>query len=127
MADINPRAHEHQEYRQAVRELCGQFDSKYWQEVEERAGYPDAFVKALTDAGWLAALIPEQYGGGGLNITQAAVILEENNPAGAKFGASHAPKYVMGALLSPRLGEEEGKEPPGLPAGEAPVPFFPLD
>ena len=62
MADINPRAHQHQEYRQAVRELCGQFDSKYWQDVDEQAGYPDAFVKALTDAGWLAALIPEPYG-----------------------------------------------------------------
>ena len=71
MADINPRAHEYPEYRTAVRELCAQFDSKYWQEVEERAGYPDAFVKALTDAGWLAALIPEPYGGGGLNVTEA--------------------------------------------------------
>ncbi len=107
MTDINPRAHEHQEYRQAVRELCGKFDSKYWQEVEERAGYPDAFVKALTDAGWLAALIPEPYGGGGLNITEASVILEEINRSGANSGACHAQMYIMGALL--RHGSEEQK------------------
>ena len=79
MADINPRSLEHQEYRQAIRELCGRFDGKYWQDVETRGGYPDAFVKALTDAGWLAALIPETYGGGGLSLTEASVILEEIN------------------------------------------------
>jgi len=117
MADINPRAHEYQEYRQAVRELCGQFDSKYWQEVEERNGYPDAFVKALTDAGWLAALIPEQYGGGGLNVTEASVILEEVNRSGANSGACHAQMYIMGALL--RHGSEEQKQRylPGIASG----------
>ncbi len=118
MADINPRAHEHQEYRQAVRELCGQFDSKYWQEVEERAGYPDAFVKALTDAGWLAALIPEQYGGGGLNITEASVILEEINRSGANSGACHAQMYVMGALLRHGSEEQKGKYLPGIASGQ---------
>ena len=107
MTDINPRAHEHHEYRRAVRELCAKFDSKYWQEVEERAGYPDAFVQALTDAGWLAALIPEQYGGGGLNITEASVILEEINRSGANSGACHAQMYIMGTLL--RHGSEEQK------------------
>jgi acyl-CoA dehydrogenase len=107
MADINPRSHEYQEYRQAIRELCGLFDSKYWQDVDERAGYPDAFVKALTDAGWLAALIPEQYGGGGLNITEASVILEEINRSGANSGACHAQMYIMGTLL--RHGSEAQK------------------
>jgi len=107
MADINPRAHEYQEYRTAVRELCAQFDSKYWQEVEERAGYPDAFIKALTDAGWLAALIPEPYGGGGLNVTEASVILEEINRSGANSGACHGQLYNMGTLL--RHGSEEQK------------------
>jgi acyl-CoA dehydrogenase len=118
MADINPKAHEYQEYRQAVRELCGQFDSKYWQEVEERAGYPDAFVKALTDAGWLAALVPEQYGGGGLNITEASVILEEINRSGANSGACHAQMYIMGALL--RHGSEAQKQQylPRVASGE---------
>ena len=108
MADIDPRSSEHQEYRRAIRELCGRFDSKYWQDVEERAGYPDAFVKALTDAGWLAALIPEQYGGGGLNITEASVILEEINRSGANSGACHAQMYVMGALL--RHGSDAQKQ-----------------
>jgi len=124
MSDINPRAHEYQEYRQAVRELCGQFDSKYWQEVEERNGYPDAFVKALTDAGWLAALIPEQYGGGGLNVTEASVILEEVNRSGANSGACHAQMYIMGALL--RHGSEEQKQRylPGIASGELRLQSF---
>ena len=124
MADINPRAHEYQEYRQAIRELCGQFDSKYWQEVEERNGYPDAFVKALTDAGWLAALIPEQYGGGGLNVTEASVILEEINRSGANSGACHAQMYIMGALL--RHGSDEQKQQylPGIASGELRLQSF---
>jgi len=124
MTDINPRAHEYQEYRQAIRELCGQFDSKYWQEVEERNGYPDAFVKALTDAGWLAALVPEQYGGGGLNVTEASVILEEINRSGANSGACHAQMYIMGALL--RHGSDEQKQQylPGIASGELRLQSF---
>jgi acyl-CoA dehydrogenase len=124
MADINPRAHEYQEYRQAIRELCGEFDSKYWQEVDERAGYPDAFVKALTKAGWLAALIPEQYGGGGLNVTEASVILEEINRSGANSGACHAQMYIMGALL--RHGSEEQKQKylPAIASGELRLQSF---
>ena len=124
MADINPRAHEYQEYRQAIRELCGQFDSKYWQDVDERAGYPDAFVKALTDAGWLAALIPEQYGGGGLNITEASVILEEINRSGANSGACHAQMYVMGALLRHGSGAQKQKYLPAVASGELRLQSF---
>jgi acyl-CoA dehydrogenase len=124
MADINPRSHEYQEYRQAIRELCGQFDSKYWQEVDERAGYPDAFIKALTAAGWLAALIPEQYGGGGLNITEASVILEEINRSGANSGACHAQMYIMGTLL--RHGSEAQKNQylPGIASGQLRLQSF---
>jgi acyl-CoA dehydrogenase len=118
MADINPRADEHQEYRNAIRELCGQFDSTYWQDVDERAGYPDAFVKALTDAGWLAALIPEQYGGGGLNVTEASVILEEINRSGANSGACHAQMYVMGALLRHGSDAQKQKYLPAVASGE---------
>jgi acyl-CoA dehydrogenase len=124
MADINPRAHDYQEYRQAIRELCGQFDSKYWQEVEARAGYPDAFVKALTDAGWLAALIPEQYGGGGLSVTEASVILEEINRSGANSGACHAQMYIMGALLRHGSEEQKRKYLPGIAAGELRLQSF---
>src|SRR5258705_11057794 len=124
MADINPRAHEHQEYRQAIRELCGQFDSKYWQDVEERAGYPDAFVKALTEAGWLAALIPEQYGGGGLNITEASVILEEVNRSGANSGACHAQMYIMGTLLRHGSAEQKDQYLPGIASGQLRLQSF---
>jgi acyl-CoA dehydrogenase len=124
MTDINPRAHEHQEYRQAVRELCGQFDNTYWQEVEERGAYPEAFVKALTEAGWLAALIPEQYGGGGLTVTEASVILEEINRSGANSGACHAQMYIMGALL--RHGSEDQKQEylPAIASGELRLQSF---
>jgi len=108
MTDINPRSSEHQEYRRAIRELCSQFDGKYWQDVEARGGYPEVFVKALTDAGWLAALIPEQYGGGGLSLTEASVILEEINRSGANSGACHAQMYIMGALL--RHGSDAQKQ-----------------
>ncbi len=69
MNDINPLAHQHSDIRQAVRDACRAFDSAYWQKVEEVSGYPEAFVQALTQAGWLAALIPEEYGGGGASLT----------------------------------------------------------
>jgi acyl-CoA dehydrogenase len=108
MVDINPRSSEFQEYRQAVRDLCARFDSQYWQEVEGHAGYPEAFVTALTEAGWLAALIPERYGGGGLGVIEASVILEEINRSGANSGACHAQMYIMGALL--RHGSDEQKQ-----------------
>ena len=124
MADINPKALDYHEYRHAVRELCSQFDSKYWQEVEERNGYPDAFVKALTDAGWLAALIPEQYGGGGLNVTEASVILEEINRSGANSGACHAQMYIMGALLRHGSDEQKQKYLPGIASGELRLQSF---
>ena len=104
--------------------MCGRFDSKYWQEVDERAGYPEAFVKALTEAGWLAALIPEQYGGGGLSVTEASVILEEINRSGANSGACHAQMYIMGALL--RHGSEEQKQQylPAIASGDLRLQSF---
>jgi acyl-CoA dehydrogenase len=99
MADINPRFNEFQEYRLAIRDLCSRFGSRYWQDVEERSAHPEDFVHALTEAGWLAALIPQEYGGGGLTLTEASVILEEINRSGANSGACHAQMYIMGALL----------------------------
>ena len=107
MKDINPRSGDFAEYRRAVRELCAGFNSQYWQKIEEQAAYPEEFVKALTDAGWLAALIPAEYDGGGLGVTEASVILEEINRSGANSGACHAQMYVMGTLL--RHGSEEQK------------------
>ena len=124
MADINPRFEEFAGYRRAVRELCAQFGSDYWQSVDKSAEYPEAFVKALTDAGWLAALIPEEYGGGGLTVTEASVILEEINRSGANSGACHAQMYIMGALL--RHGSDEQKQTylPDIAAGRLRLQSF---
>jgi len=105
--DINPRAADFQDYRRAVRELCATFGNEYWRAIEERSEYPEAFVKALTDAGWLAALIPAEHGGGGLSVTEASVILEEINRSGANSGACHAQMYIMGTLV--RHGSDEQK------------------
>ena len=93
--------------RTAVRELCRSFPDAYWRELDARRAYPDAFVKALTEAGYLAALIPEAYGGSGLGVAEAAVIMEEINRSGANAGACHAQMYTMGTLL--RHGSEAQK------------------
>jgi len=106
--DINPNADRYSEYRRGVRELCARFDSKYWQAVDAKPEYPEAFVAALTEAGWLSALIPTEYGGGGLSLTEASVILEEINRSGANSGACHAQMYIMGTLL--RHGSDEQKQ-----------------
>jgi len=89
----------HADLRRGVRDLCKGFPDSYWRELDARRAYPDAFVRALTDAGYLAALIPEEYGGSGLGITEAAIILEEINRSGANAGACHAQMYTMGTLL----------------------------
>jgi acyl-CoA dehydrogenase len=107
MNDINPRIQQHADIRRAVRDVCRPFDSAYWQKVEESSGYPEAFVQALTQAGWLAALIPEEYGGAGSSLTEASVILEEINRSGANSGACHAQMYIMGTVL--RHGSPEQK------------------
>jgi acyl-CoA dehydrogenase len=108
VSDINPRATVHEEYRKGIRELCARFDSAYWQRVDAIPEYPEEFVAALTAAGWLSALIPAEYGGGGLSLTEASVILEEINRSGANSGACHAQMYIMGTLL--RHGSAEQKE-----------------
>ena len=124
MTDINPRASEHEEYRKGVRELCAQFDSAYWQRVDSVPEYPEEFVRALTEAGWLAALIPTEYGGGGLSLTEASVILEEINRSGANSGACHAQMYIMGTLL--RHGSPAQKEQylPKIASGELRLQSF---
>jgi acyl-CoA dehydrogenase len=124
MKEINPRASDHAEYRQAVRDLCGAFGSDYWQEVDARAGYPEAFVQALTDAGWLAALIPTEYGGGGLGVTEASVILEEVNRSGANSGACHAQMYIMGTLLRHGSAEQKQRYLPAIARGELRLQSF---
>ncbi|HEX5993180.1 MAG TPA: acyl-CoA dehydrogenase family protein [Thermomicrobiales bacterium] len=94
--------------RREVRALCMQFPDAYWRDLDQRRGYPEAFVQALTDAGWLAALIPTRYGGLGYGLREAAAILQEINESGGYAGPAHAQMYVMGTLL--RHGSEEQKE-----------------
>jgi acyl-CoA dehydrogenase len=124
MKDINPRSDEFEEYRRAVRDLCSRFDSQYWQKVDEAAAYPEDFIHALTEAGWLAALIPSEYEGGGLGITEASVILEEINRSGANSGACHAQMYVMGTLLRHGSTEQKQRYLPKIASGEVRLQSF---
>ncbi len=99
---------DHQDIREAVRALCATFPPEYHRKVDAERGYPEAFVDALTEAGWLAAMIPEEYGGSGLGLTEASIIMEEINRAGGNSGACHGQMYNMGTLL--RHGSEEQKQ-----------------
>jgi acyl-CoA dehydrogenase len=89
----------YQDIRDAVRDLCAQFPAEYFRKIDDERGYPEAFVTALTEAGWLAALIPQEYGGSGLGLIEASVIMEEINRAGGNSGACHGQMYNMGTLL----------------------------
>jgi len=113
-----PSPDEYQELRDAVRALCAGFDSSYWQRIDEQRAYPEAYVDALTKAGWLAALIPTQYGGSGLGLAQASVIMEEINLSGGNAGSCHGQMYNMGTLL--RHGSDQQKEHylPKIASGE---------
>ncbi|KAF7962652.1 acyl-CoA dehydrogenase [Cupriavidus sp. UYMU48A] len=106
------------EIREAIRGLCTGFDSAYWQRVEEQSGFPEEFVQALTQAGWLSALIPETYGGSGLSLTAASVIMEEINRNGGNSGACHGQMYVMGCLLRHGSDEQKKRWLPGIASGE---------
>ena len=123
-SDINPRAEEYRELREPVRDLCATFDSRYWQDVEAEAGYPEAFIAALTQAGWLAALVPEEYGGSGLSLTEASVILEEINRSGANSGACHAQMYIMGTLLRHGSPQQKRRYLPRIATGELRLQSF---
>ena len=111
------------EIRSAVRELCAGFPGEYWRELEPDR-YPEEFVAALTEQGWLAALIPEEYGGPGLSLTAGSVILEEINASGCNSGACHAQMYVMGTIL--RHGSDAQKQEylPRIASGELRLQAF---
>ena len=98
----------HTDLRTAVRELCSRFPDAYWRELDAQEAYPEEFVKALTEAGYLAALIPEELGGSGLGIAEASIILEEVNRSGGNSAACHAQMYIMGTLL--RHGSESQRQ-----------------
>lgn len=106
--DLVTPADDYTDIRDAVRALCAEFPPEYHRGVDEKRGYPAEFVDALTKAGWLAALIPEEYGGSGLGLTEASVIMEEINRSGGNSGACHGQMYNMGTLL--RHGSDEQKK-----------------
>jgi len=118
------RAESHQQIRAAVRDLCSRFPGEYWRKLDEARAYPEEFVRALTDAGWLSALIPEEYGGAGLGITEASIILEEVNRSGANSGACHAQMYIMGTLLRHGSDAQKRRYLPDIAAGRLRLQSF---
>src|SRR5687768_11907822 len=114
----------HESLRRNVRELCSRFPDAYWRDLETRREYPEEFVRTLTAAGYLASLIPEQYGGAGLGITEAALILEEINRSGANGAACHAQMYIVATLL--RHGSEDQKQKylPSIASGDLRLQAF---
>ena len=108
----------HAELRDAVRALCNQYDSAYWQKIDEDRAYPEAFVDALTKAGWMAALIPEEFGGSGLSLTEASVIMEEITRSGGNAGSCHGQMYNMNTLLRNGSEAQKKKYLPKIAAGE---------
>jgi acyl-CoA dehydrogenase len=119
-----PREDLHQDLRAAVRALCRDYPDSYWRDLDARREYPQAFVKALTDAGYLAALIPEEYGGSGLGLGEASVILEEINRSGANSGACHAQMYTMGTLLRHGSDAQKREYLPKIASGELRLQAF---
>jgi acyl-CoA dehydrogenase len=123
MMDFNLTV-EQQQIRDEIRKVCKEFPDGYWREVDRNKAYPEAFIGKLSELGWLAALIPEEYGGTGLGITEASIILEEINRSGGVATACHAQMYTMGTLL--RHGNEEQKKRylPKIATGELRLQAF---
>ena len=115
---MNTHDHQYQDIRDAIRDLCKQFPDEYFRKVDEARGYPEEFVNALTQAGWMAALIPQEYGGSGLGLTEASVIMEEINRCGGNSGACHGQLYNMGTLLRHGSIEQKNQYLPKIAAGE---------
>jgi acyl-CoA dehydrogenase len=110
--------------RDAVAKLCSKFDGSYWQRLDRDMAYPTEFVTALTEAGWLSVLIPEEYGGGGLPLSGAAAILEEIQRSGCNGGACHAQMYTMGTILRHGSAEQKGRYLPAIARGELRMQAF---
>jgi acyl-CoA dehydrogenase len=107
-----------QDIRDAIRDLCAQFPPEYFRKIDEERGYPEEFVNTLTEAGWLAALIPEEFGGSGLSLTEASVIMEEINRNGGNSGVCHGQMYNMGTLLRHGSAEQKKTYLPRIAKGE---------
>ena len=107
----------HKEIRNGVRELCSKFDLDYWRKCDDAHVYPEAFVTAMSEAGWLAALIPQEYGGSGLPMIDAALILEEINHSGGNGAACHAQMYTMASILQHGSEQQKREYLPKIAAG----------
>src|SRR5215203_2899706 len=110
--------------RREVNALCMRFPDAYWRDLDQRREYPEAFVQALTEAGWLAALIPVRYGGLGYGLQEAAAILQEINQSGGYAGPAHAQMYVMGTLLRHGSEEQKARYLPSLASGRLRLQAF---
>jgi len=121
---MNKNRELHDDLRQAMRQLCARYPDEYWRELDKKEGFPNEFVQAMTEAGYLAVLIPEAYGGIGVGVTEASIILEEVHRSGGNAAACHAQMYIMGTLL--RHGSEEQKERflPRIASGELRLQAF---
>lgn len=116
--------HQYEDLRDGVRAICSDFGSEYWQKVDEEEAYPEAFVTALTESGWLSALIPEEYGGSGLSLSEASVIMEEINRSGGNSGACHAQMYTMGTVLRHGSPAQKERYLPRIATGEIRLQSF---
>ncbi|MDO8778856.1 MAG: acyl-CoA dehydrogenase family protein [Burkholderiaceae bacterium] len=119
-----PLGEDFPEIRDGVRRICADFPQTYWRELDKREGYPSEFVQAMTEAGFLASLIPEEYGGAGLSIRAAGVILQECHAAGCYAAAAHAQMYTMGTLLRHGSPEQKAKYLPKIASGELRLQAF---
>src|SRR5215216_2590517 len=112
------------ELRQSVRKICEKYPGAYWRKLEDAEAYPTEFIRELTQAGFLASLIPEEYGGSGLPLRAAAVILEEINASGCTASQGHAQMYIMGTLLRHGSSEQKERYLPGIASGELRLQAF---
>jgi acyl-CoA dehydrogenase len=115
---------DHSDIRDAVAKLCAQFPGEYWRKLDREMAYPSAFVDALTEAGYLSVLIPEEYGGAGLKLSAATAILEEIHRAGCNAGACHAQMYTMGTVLRHGSDQQKSKWLPGVASGKLRLQAF---
>ncbi|MBM3490903.1 MAG: acyl-CoA dehydrogenase [Alphaproteobacteria bacterium] len=121
---VMPLGEDFPDIRQGVRKICAEYPGEYWREKDEKSAYPAEFVRALTQAGYLGALIPESYGGAGLPVRAGTVILEEIHAAGCNAGACHAQMYIMGTLLRHGSEAQKRKYLPGIASGELTLQAF---
>ena len=115
---MNTAAEKYPELREALRDLCAHYPDEYFRGIDEERGYPEAFVNALTEAGWLAVMIPQEYGGSGLGLAEASVVMEEVNRCGGNAGACHGQMYNMGTLLRHGSDAQKAQYLPGIASGK---------